>query len=117
MPIYKVKPEKNDGPATGAESPSSKERYPSVSVLVSPEIIDALEIDQMAEVTLRGKIVGLSANQGEGYPGDRNEIRIELREVEAEPDDGADEADEPTETMGGAIDQALGYAKKDDAAQ
>ncbi len=125
MPIYKVKPEKNDGPATVSEGPSNKERYPSVTVQVSPEIIDALEVDQDAEVTLRGKIVGLSSNKGDmwgGSNGDRCELRIELREVEAHPDpDAANEEagadDDPEETMGGAIDKALGYAKKDDATE
>lgn len=126
MPVYKVKPEKNDGPAMVAASPS-KERYPTVTVQVSPEILDALEVDQDAEVTLRGKIVGLSSNKGDiwggGGNGDRCELRIELHEVEAEPADGEpaesaegtddSETDEPEETMGGAIDKGLGYAKKE----
>lgn len=113
MPKYTVKPEKNS-PETAMPSSPKKDRYPTVTVQVSPEIIDALEIDQAAEVILRGKIVGLMSNKGEGYPGDRDEIRIELREVEAYPDEEGAEEEEPEETMAGAIDKALGYGKKDE---
>lgn len=110
MPIYKVKPE-NDGPTTMPEEGKPRKHYPTVYVKASPEIIAALEVGEAAEVTLRGKIVGLTAEDRE--QGGRHELQIELREVEAYPVDGAgDDDDEPEETMVDAIDKGLGYAKK-----
>jgi len=115
MPAYKVPPEK-DYPSEIATAPSGKKekRYPTVTICCDQAIIDALELNGDAEVTLRGKIVGLSANESNDYYGNRTEFRIELHEVEAEPGESADDTDddesEPND-MQGAIEKGLGYAK------
>lgn len=118
MPIYKVKPEQ-DYPATVEASSSKKKtkRYPTVSIPVSPEIIAALEVGGKVVVELKGTVRGLESRQSaDNDPwSNRNELRMELRVVEAygeegEPDD-EEESDEPSD-MKGAIDKALGYAKK-----
>jgi hypothetical protein len=120
MPSYKVEPEKNY-PETVASSPSKKseKRYPTVSIPVSPEIIAAFEVGEDAEITLTGKVRGLesrSSADSDPYM-NRNELRLELRVVDAEPADAAGDDEEPAEdkksTMKGAIDAELGYG--DDA--
>ncbi len=110
MPTYKVKPEQ-DYPMT-AEAPKKKEkRYPSVYLPVSPEIIAALEVGQAVEVTLKGKVCGLESRQSSdpGSYNNKNEIRVELREVEAYGIEGEPEEKEPD--MKEAIDKGLGYSK------
>ncbi|HEX5128098.1 MAG TPA: hypothetical protein VFV90_00045, partial [Usitatibacter sp.] len=109
MPKYVVKPEQ-DYPMTAAESSPKKKakRYPSVTIPVSKEIIAALEVDGAVEVTLKGKVVGLEsrASSDPSPWGNRDEMRVELRVVEAYPDDGADneEGEEESEpTMKDAI--------------
>ncbi len=82
MPTYNVKPEKNYPMAVGAIG-KDKERYPSVHIDVSQEIIRALEVGQDATVTLSGKIVGLSENRHSEHS--RSHLEIELRKVEAYP--------------------------------
>lgn len=118
MPIYKVKPETDYPTPVMAGEPKKKEkRYPSVTIPVSPEIIAALEVGGDVVVELKGKVRGLESRQStDNDPySNRNELRMELRVVEAHPNEVADtddEVDEPKETMGGAIDKALGYDKK-----
>lgn len=114
MPSYTVEPEKDTNYPEVAASPSGKKekRYPTVTICCDQAIIDALELNKDAEITLRGKIVGLSSSQGNNSYDNRTELRIELREVEAEPDDGEAEPDEPEESMQDAIDKGLGYKKR-----
>jgi hypothetical protein len=118
MPVYKVKPEKNYPEMVGASSTKKKKRYPSVAIPVSPEIIAALEVGGQVEVTLKGKVVGLESRQSSDSDpySNRNDLRVELRVVEAYPDEGetADNAAEDaaeSESMGSEIDKGLGYNK------
>ena len=113
MPIYKVKPEQ-DHPMTAMESPKKKEkRYPSVTIPVSKEIIAALEVGGNVTVELKGKVVGLESRQSsEPTPwGNRDELRMELRLVEAYGTEGDDEPEEKEPDMKDAIDKGLGYKK------
>ena len=113
MPTYKVKPEQ-DYQMT-AESPKKKQkRYPTVSIPVSPEIIAALEVGGQVEVTLKGKVAGLESRQSSDNDpySNRNEMRVELRVVEAYPgEDAEDEPEEKEPDMKSAIDKGLGYSK------
>ena len=111
MPTYKVKPEQ-DYPMT-AEAPKKKQkRYPTVSIPVSPEIIAALEVGGQVEVTLKGKVAGLESRQSSDNDpySNRNEMRVELRVVEAYPGEDA-EPEEKEPDMKSAIDKGLGYSK------
>lgn len=115
MPKYNVKPESNTPGAIA--SPSKKEKtYPSVCIPVSPEIIAALEVGGDVEVVLRGKVAGLESRQSNNTNDswmNRNELRVELRVVEADPADAAEEEEEePEKSMKDAIDEGLGYSKK-----
>lgn len=117
MPTYKVKPE-IDSPMSCPMPTSNKKqkRYPTVYLPVSPEIIAALEVDEAVEVTLKGFVRGLESRQSSdpGSYNNKNEIRVELRVVEAYPaEDGEEEAEEPEEDMKSAIDKGLGYSKKE----
>jgi hypothetical protein len=113
MPTYKVKPEQ-DYPMT-AESPKKKQkRYPTVSIPVSPEIIATLEVGGQVEVTLKGKVAGLESRQSSDNDpySNRNEMRVELRVVEAYPgEDAEEEAEEKEPDMKEAIDKGLGYSR------
>ncbi len=115
MPVYKVKPE-SDYPAEINTSERKKKRYPSVSIPVSKEIIAALEVGKPVTVELQGIVAGLesreSSNGGDPWA-NRNEVRVELRVVEAYPGDDAEEdADEgEDDDMKSAIDKGLGYSK------
>lgn len=113
MPTYKVKPEQ-DYPMT-AEAPKKKsKRYPSVTIPVSKEIIAALEVGGNVTVELKGKVVGLESRQStdSGPWANRDEMRVELRVVEAYPAEGGDdEPDEKEPDMKDAIDKGLGYSK------
>jgi hypothetical protein len=116
MPVYKVKPE-TDYPITAApgKGEKNKKRYPSVTIPVSPEIIAALEVGGRG----RGDAQGQGARPRVAPVADndpysnRNELRLELRTVEAYPDEAPttkpEEAEEPT--MKDAIDKGLGYSK------
>lgn len=116
MPTYKVKPEQ-DYPLAMSESPKKKQkRYPSVTIPVSPEIIAALEVGGQVVVELKGTVRGLESRQStDNDPySNRNELRVELRVVEAYAGEDADEADEAEEKepdMKDAIDKGLGYKK------
>lgn len=115
MPTYKVKPEQ-DYPMAVESSPKKKtKRYPSVTIPVSKEIIAALEVGGSVTVELKGKVVGLEsrASTDSGPWANRDEIRVELRVVEAYPGEDAedDEDDAPEPTMKDAIDKGLGYSK------
>ena len=119
MPTYKVKPETDYPgmccPSDSASTKKKEKRYPTVYVPVSPEIIAALEIDGQVTVELKGKVVGLESRQssdGAAY-NNKNEIRVELRVVEAYPGEDAeeDDADEKEPDMKDAIDEGLGYKK------
>lgn len=112
MPTYKVKPEADYPMAT--ESPKKKEkRYPSVTIPVSKEIIAALEVGGAVTVELKGKVVGLESRQSaEPSPwSNKDEMRMELRVVEAYPAEGDDEPEEKEPDMKDAIDKGLGYSK------
>lgn len=118
MPTYKVKPE-TDYPMTAESSAKKKEkRYPTVYIPVSPEIIAALEVGSQVVVELKGKVVGLESRQSSdpGSYNNKNEIRVELRVVEAYPNEDAEEEADDAETkepsMKDEIDAKLGYAKK-----
>ena len=117
MPKYTVKPE-NDYPAPIASNGPTKRKktYPSVSIPVSPEIIAALEVGKPVTVELQGTVRGLESRQStDNDPwSNRNELRVELRMVEAYPGEDAEEDDAEGEKddMKGAIDKGLGYAKK-----
>lgn len=122
MPAYKVKPEPDYGcvAATPDEAKAKKKRFPCVSIPVSPEIISALEVGKPVTVQLQGTVRGLEMRQStDSDPwSNRNELRVELRMVEAdageeseEEDDSDDESGEPTD-MKSAIEKQLGYAKK-----
>jgi len=113
MPKYTVKPEPNH-PMAMESSPKKKEKtYPTVSIPVSPEIIAALEVGGQVEVTLKGKVRGLESRQSaDSDPwANRNELRVELRVVEAYPGEDADESEEKEPDMKDAIDKGLGYSK------
>ena len=113
MPIYKVKPEPNHSMAMES-SPKKKEKtYPTVNIPVSPEIIAALEVGGQVVVELKGKVAGLESRQSadsDPYM-NRNELRMELRVVEAYPSEDAEEAEEKEPDMKEAIDKGLGYSK------
>lgn len=118
MALYKVKPEKdNYANAIPAPEGKSKKRYPTVCVPASPELIAALEVGGPVTIEITGFVQGLESRQStESDPwANRNEIRVELRTVEANPgDDMAEDADEgenDDETMADAIDKGLGYKK------
>lgn len=114
MPTYKVKPEKNYPEVAASSSTKKEKRYPTVSIPVSPEIIAALEVGGQVEVTLKGKVSGLESRQSadsDPYM-NRNELRMELRVVEAYPgEDAEDEPEEKEPDMKDAIDKGLGYSK------
>lgn len=109
MPAYKVEPEKDYPETAPAPSGKREKRYPTVTICCSQEIIDALTLNEDAEVTLKGKVVGLSSSQGNNSYDNRTELRLELRTVDAEPGEASEE--EPEESMQDAIDKGLGYAK------
>lgn len=115
MPVYKVKPEKNYGPVATDSAEPNKKTYPSVCIPVSPEIIAALEVGAPVTVTLQGIVQGLESRQSTGNDpwANRNELRVELRVVEADPgeEQADDDGDEPEETMESAISKGLGYEK------
>lgn len=118
MPKYIVKPEDNGPPmAISGSNAKAEKRYPTVYLPVSQEIIDANPVDTQVEVTLLGKVVATRSDK------DKNEITIELREVECYPDDAAEGTDDAAEGEGEAapkkkasmkdeIDQGLGYSKE-----
>lgn len=123
MPKYIVKPE-NDMPTTVAGSAKGEKRYPTVYMPVSQEIVDALAVGDAVEVTLKGKVSALSSDKGSKQ--ERHNLTVELREVEAYPDDAAEGADDAAEgegqdggkggkkkknSMKDEIDQGLGYQK------
>lgn len=116
MPVYKVKPEKDSYPSpVNSSQGKPKKRYPTVNVPVSPEIIAALAVGDSVTVELKGLVQALESRQStEQDPWmNRNELRVELRMVEAYPvEEGEDEEEEPDETMEQAISKGLGYAKK-----
>lgn len=119
MPIYKVKPETDYPgglccPSETSAKKKNEKRYPTVYIPVSPEIIAALKIDGEVEVTLKGTVRGLESRQSSdpGSYNNKNEIRVELRVVEAYPgDETEDEPDEKEPDMKDAIDKGLGYKK------
>lgn len=122
MPKYIVKPEDNTPTAIGGKA---EKRYPTVYLPVSQEIVDALAVGDAVEVTLKGKVSALSSDKGSKQ--ERHNLTVELREVEAYPDDAAEGADDAAEgegqdgggngekkkknTMKDEIDQGLGYQK------
>lgn len=122
MPKYVVKPEDNTPTAIG-DSAKAEKRYPTVYLPVSQEIVDALAVGDAVEVTLKGKVSALSSDKGS--KSERHNLTVELREVEAYPDDAAEGADDAAEgegsgnggakkkkgTMKDEIDQGLGYQK------
>jgi hypothetical protein len=114
MPVYKVKPEQ-DYPITAmpAKGEKNKKRYPTVNIPVSPEIIAALEVGGDVEVTLKGKVRGLESRQStDNDPyNNRNELRVELRMVEAYGTEAEEEPEEAEPTMKDMIDKGLGYKK------
>lgn len=121
MPTYKVKPETDYPgmccPTDSASTKKKEKRYPTVYIPVSPEIISALEIDGQVTVELKGKVVGMESRQSsDGSPyNNKNEIRVELRVVEAYQAEGGEDDEDEEEAapnMKDAIDKALGYSKK-----
>lgn len=118
MPVYKVKPEQDYPMAISSAERKKEKRYPSVTIPVSPEIIAALEVGGDVVVELKGKVRALESRQStESDPySNRNELRVELRLVEAYPnEDAEEEADDKEQKepdMKSAIDKGLGYAKK-----
>ena len=117
MPTYKVKPENDYPPAIAStDTAKRKKTYPTVSIPVSPQIIAALEVGKPVTVELKGMVRGLESRQStDSDPwSNRNELRVELRMVEAYPGDDAeeDEAEGEKDDMKGAIDKGLGYSKK-----
>lgn len=114
MPTYKVKPEPDYGCAPVESSKKKRKRYPTVCIPVSPEIIAALEVEGDVEVVLKGKVRALESRQSaDSDPwSNRNELRMELRVVEAEAGEAADDEEEQSEPdMKDAIDAGLGYKK------
>lgn len=116
MPTYKVTPEADyPSPVMAGESKKKEKRYPSVTIPVSPEIIAALEVGDDVVVELKGKVRGLESRQSvDNDPyANRNELRVELRMVDAEAGEvSEDDDDAPEETMKDAIDKGLGYKPK-----
>lgn len=116
MPAYKVKPEPDYSCPMPVEKRKKEKRYPTVCIPVSKEIIDALEVGGAVTVTLQGKVRGLESRQSaDSDPwSNRDELRMELRLVDAEPGEEAGEDDDeaPEPTMKDAIDAGLGYTKK-----
>jgi hypothetical protein len=112
MPQYKVKPEPDYSVPMPA-SAKKRKRYPSVTIPVSKEIIAALEVGGNVTVELKGKVVGLESRQStDNDPwGNRDELRLELRVVDAYPAEGGDEPEEKEPSMKDAIDKGLGYSK------
>jgi hypothetical protein len=110
MPTYKVKPEPDYGVAVEAPKKKGK-RYPSVSIPVSPEIIAALEVGGQVVVELKGTVRGLESRQSSDNDpwANRNELRMELRVVEAYAAEGDDDEEEKEPSMKDEIDKALGY--------
>jgi hypothetical protein len=81
-----------DYPMAMPESSAKKKekRYPTVCIPVSPEIIAALEVGGEVEVTLKGTVRGLESRQSPTTTRTQpNELRVELRVVDAEPGEGA----------------------------
>ena len=118
MPMFKVQPEKGYLDAVSMQEGKAKKRYPTVCVPASPEMIAALEVGGPVTIELTGFVQGLESRQStESDPwANRNEIRVELRTVEANPgDDMAEDSAEGEmddgETMADAIDKGLGYKK------
>jgi len=118
VPVYKVKPETESFPQVMPENGKRKKRYPTVSIPVSQEILNALSVGDTVTVELKGFVQSLESRQStdsDPYM-NRTEIRVELREVEAYAGDDmeqdAEEQDGEPDDMSGAIDKALGYAKK-----
>jgi hypothetical protein len=115
VPKYTVKPEPDYPMALESSRKKGEKRYPSVTIPVSPEIIAALEVGGDVVVELKGKVRALESRQStESDPySNRNELRVELRVVEAYPSEEEEEAAEDKEPdMKGAIDKGLGYGKK-----
>jgi hypothetical protein len=117
MPIYKVKPEQDhmNCPVPVEQRNKTAKRYPTVCIPVSKEIIHALEVGGEVTVTLTGKVRGLESRQSvDSDPwSNRDELRMELRVVDAEPGEASEEEpDEKEETMKDVIDKGLGYTKK-----
>lgn len=116
MPTYKVKPENNSGMNIATDSQAKKKKtYPTVTIPVSPEIIAALEVGKPVTVELQGTVCALESRQStDNYPySNRNELRIELRVVDAEAgEETDDEPEEKEPDMKDAIDKGLGYSKK-----
>ncbi len=115
MPTYKVKPEQDYPMAVESSAKKKQKRYPSVTIPVSKEIIAALEVGGKVKVELQGTVVGLESRQStdSGPWANRDEMRVELRVVEAYGTEGDDD-DEPEEKepdMKDAIDKGLGYSK------
>ena len=116
MPSYKVKPEPDYASCpVPVESRKKKEkRYPTVCIPVSKEIIAALEVGNQVTVTLTGKVRGLESRQSaDSDPwSNRDELRMELRMVDAEAGEASDDEDDaPEPSMKDAIDKGLGYKK------
>jgi hypothetical protein len=117
VPVFKVKPE-NDYPiAVDSAERRKKKRFPTVSIPVSPAIIAALEVGKPVVVELKGTVRGLESRQSadaDPYM-NRNELRVELRVVEAYPseddEEEADDAEQKEPSMKDAIDKGLGYGK------
>jgi hypothetical protein len=117
MPVYKVKPEQDYPMAIESSSRKKEKRYPTVTVPVSPEIIAALEVGGDVVVELKGKVRALESRQStDNDPyANRNEMRVELRVVDAyasEEEEEAAESEEKAPSMKDAIDEKLGYSKK-----
>lgn len=79
MPKYVLpKPKKDDS----EDMPVVPDDYARTIYIPSNKaIIDALEMGKVAEVTLKGKVVGLEAREGEDYSS--HEFRLKLTSVEA----------------------------------
>jgi hypothetical protein len=116
MPVYNVKPEQDYPMAVESPARKKEKRYPTVTVPVSPEIIAALEVGGDVVVELKGKVRALESRQStDNDPyANRNEMRVELRVVEAYPSEEEEEAEETKKepSMKDAIDEKLGYTKK-----
>jgi hypothetical protein len=66
--------------------PETEDRwFRQIRIPVNKEIIDALAIGDVAELTLKGKIISLESRETEKGKG-RKEIEIELSSVEAYPE-------------------------------
>jgi len=109
-----VKPEDNGAMAVSGSSSKTEKRYPTVYLPVSQQIINALAVGDAVEVTLKGKVSALSSDKGS--KSERHNLTVELREVEAYPDDSATEDSEtPAEKKKGMkeeIDEGLGYKEE-----